>query len=75
MTYNFDPDRWYDNERKALDARLQNGDIGENEFQAHSEALQLRYEQMLERLDGTYRIPGVSAAGALGPATREKRST
>ena len=56
MTYNFDPDRWYDNERKALDAKRNNGDIGANEFQAQHEALQRRYEEMLDRLDGLHQF-------------------
>ncbi len=27
MTYNFDPDRWYENQRLALDAKRDRGDL------------------------------------------------
>lgn len=58
MTYNFDPDRWYDNERGILDARLKTGDVGEQEYNKALSALEQRYDEMLKRLDGTYQIPG-----------------
>lgn len=58
MTYNFDPDRWYDNERSILDARLKTGDVGEQENNKALSALEQRYDEMLKRLDGTYQIPG-----------------
>ena len=57
MTYNFDPDRWYDNERSILDARLKTGDVGEQENNKALSALEQRYDEMLKRLDGTYQIP------------------
>ena len=57
MTYNFDPERWYDNELAALEARLEAGEIDAAQFDASREALIKRYEKMLRRLDGTYRLP------------------
>jgi len=57
MTYNFDPDRWYEAHRAALKARLERGEIDEAEFDAETVDLDRRYEEMLERLDGTYAIP------------------
>jgi hypothetical protein len=57
MTYNFDPDRWYENEREALDARHQAGEIGEQEYKKALSELERRYDEMLARLDGTYQIP------------------
>ena len=57
MTYNFDPERWYDNELAALEARLDAGEIGPAEFDSSREALIKRYEEMIRRLDGTYRLP------------------
>ena len=57
MTYNFDPERWYDNQRALLDARRRAGELDEQEYRKASLELDKRYDKMLERLDGTYRIP------------------
>ncbi len=57
MTYNFDPDRWYANERLALEAARREDRWGESDYDAALHALERRYEDMLRRLDGTYRIP------------------
>jgi hypothetical protein len=57
MTYNFDADRWYDNEKAALKARYQAGELSVQEFEAAVADLDRRYEEMLDRLDGTYQIP------------------
>ena len=61
MTYNFDPDKWYEMEYRALGRQRADGLIGEAAFQEALSELQRRYEQMLDRLDGTYRLPGGSA--------------
>jgi len=57
MTYNFDPDRWYDNERAVLEKRRESGELSAERFEQALKDLDRRYEQMVERLDGTYRIP------------------
>jgi hypothetical protein len=57
MTYNFDPDKWYDIERELLEARLGKGEISEQVFKSAVEALDRRYDEMLDRLDGSYQIP------------------
>ena len=57
VTYNFDPDRWYDRELTALEHRLRRGEIGEQEFERKKADIEHRYEDMLRRLDGTYDIP------------------
>ena len=57
MTYNFDPDKWYDIECAWLESRYQRGEIGAQEFNRLLEALDRRYHDMLDRLDGAYRIP------------------
>ena len=57
MTYIFDPDRWYDDERGILDARLKAGEIGAQEYRKALSELERRYDEMLKRLDGTYQIP------------------
>ena len=56
MTYNFDPERWYDNERLAIDADFRAGKINTRQYRAALEDLDERYDSMLERLDGTYQI-------------------
>ncbi len=58
MTYNFDPDRWYESHRAALEGRRDRGELDESEFSAELQDLDRRYEEMLDRLDGTYEIPG-----------------
>jgi len=57
MTYNFDPDRWLETHRAALEARLNRGEIDEASFKAELEELDRRYDEMVARLDGTYEIP------------------
>ena len=57
MTYNFDPDRWYEIERRALALRLQRGKIKPDAYDQALKDLDRRYDQMLDRLDGTYQIP------------------
>ncbi len=58
MTYNFDPDRWYEDERLRLDARRRAGEIMDEEAAKALEALDRRYESMLSRLDGTFPVAG-----------------
>jgi len=57
MTYNFDPDRWYENERAMLDSRHQAGEISEQDYRNALAELDRRYDEILDRLDGTYQIP------------------
>ena len=57
MTYNFDPDRWYENERAALEERRSSGAISESEFKKALEELDKRYDDLWKRLDGSFQIP------------------
>ena len=57
MTYNFDPDRWYENERAFLEARLNSGKMSNMAFEEALAKLDRRYADMLDRLDGSYQIP------------------
>jgi hypothetical protein len=57
MTYNFDPDRWYDNEMMVLKERLRTGELDARSYEAAINDLDHRYNEMLERLDGSYQIP------------------
>jgi 2-oxoglutarate ferredoxin oxidoreductase subunit gamma len=68
MTYNFDPDRWYDNERAALEADRRAQNWSEERFEAALAELERRHEEMLRRLDGTYQIPASTA----GRPSRDK---
>lgn len=61
MTYNFDPDRWYEDERARLEMRRRAGEIGEDEVARAVEELDRRYEAMLKRLDGTFPVAGRDA--------------
>ena len=58
MTYNFDPDRWYDNERDALKRQFDSGELDAEAYAAAVEDLERRYDEMVDRLDGSYQLPG-----------------
>ena len=57
MTYNFDPDRWFETHREALEARRDRGEMDAATFEVELDELQRRHEEMVTRLDGTYEIP------------------
>ena len=57
MTYNFDPDRWYDNELAVLKERRRTGELNAREYDAAVDDLERRYNEMVDRLDGSYQIP------------------
>lgn len=56
MTYNFDPDRWLDNELAVLELEFKSGRVDESDVERQKDALMDRYDEMVNRLDGTYRI-------------------
>ena len=51
MTYNFDPERWYEIERAAVEQRHAAGEIDEAARRQELDRLLLRYEELLERID------------------------
>ncbi|MBN1771461.1 MAG: hypothetical protein JXB32_09380 [Deltaproteobacteria bacterium] len=57
MTYNFDPDRWYENHRELLEERRRKGELDEAAFAAELDELDRRHAEMVRRLDGTYQLP------------------
>ena len=57
MTYNFDPDRWYENQRRALDVRRDSGELDEPEHAAALEDLERRYDALCRRLDKPFELP------------------
>ena len=65
MTYNFDPDRWYENEAAVLRSRFRAGEIDRRELERRERELEARLEDMWARLDPSYQIPaGGKPAGA-----------
>lgn len=63
MTYNFDPDRWYENERSAIEAEYRSGKKTAQQYMIAIEDLYRRYDEMMDRLDGTYQIPNNGQTG------------
>lgn len=57
MTYNFDPDRWYEIRRARLEAGYETGSITREEYEGALEELDRRYDEMWNRLDGTFQTP------------------
>jgi hypothetical protein len=70
MTYNFDPDRWYDIQRAALEARRAKGELGEEDYQAELDRLERRYEEMTSRLDKPFDLSDTPRSPA--PPRREQ---
>lgn len=58
MTYNFDPEIWYNNERAALDRAHREGRLDRAAYNAALDRLLHRLDAMWSRLDGSYRLPG-----------------
>jgi hypothetical protein len=56
MTYNFDPDTWYDNEILVLNHQLNFKKITRDQFNLDMEILEKRYEKMWDRLNGSYQV-------------------
>jgi hypothetical protein len=57
MTYNFDPERWYEDRRRTLQARRDAGEIDDAGFSVELEDLDRRHDEMVKRLDGTFQLP------------------
>lgn len=57
MTYNFDPDQWYENELRVIQKNFKTGQLTEQEYNEAVKGLDRKLEKMWERLDGAYQIP------------------
>lgn len=57
MTYNFDPDKWYENELLILRSKYQAGEMTMDQYEKAMEELDQKQKKMWERLDGSYQIP------------------
>ena len=66
MTYNFDPDRWYENQRRLLDARRDGGELDVGAYQREVDALEARYDAMTSRLDKAFEAPSVRTEASTG---------
>jgi hypothetical protein len=60
MTYNFDPDRWLEDQERLIEMRHQRGELDDGAYREALQELEHRYEAMLDRLDGTYQLPPAS---------------
>ena len=56
MTYNFDPDKWLENERLRLERRRRAGELTDEDAAKAADDLERRHEAMLARLDGTFAV-------------------
>ncbi len=57
VTYNFNPEGWYESQLRMLDQRLASCQLREDEYRVALDDLDRRYEEMVQRLDGTYTLP------------------
>jgi hypothetical protein len=58
MTYNFDPDKWYDNEIFMIQTKLKKDELTQEEYDLAVLALDQKMEEMWKRLDGSYQVGG-----------------
>lgn len=56
MTYNFDPDKWYDDELFIIDTKFKQGKMDQNAYDRAVAELDRRLADMWHRLDGTYQV-------------------
>jgi hypothetical protein len=56
VTYNFDPDAWFERERAVLLARRDRGELDDGTLATALEQLEKRYDEMVNRLDNTYQV-------------------
>ena len=56
MTYNFDPDKWYENEFFMFQTKLKKNELIQEEYDLAVLELDQKIEEMWKRLDGTYQI-------------------
>jgi pyrroloquinoline quinone (PQQ) biosynthesis protein C len=57
LTYNFDPERWFDMECAALENALREGILDRAAYETALDGLQQKLDALWDRLDGSYRLP------------------
>lgn len=73
MTYNFDPDRWYEMHYTALTTRRESGELEPAAFEAALAELDRRHAEMWHRLDGAYQIPAAAEQNMPDPSQEKSR--
>jgi len=68
VTYNFDADRWLARQLDALGERRRRGELDGAGYRREREALEIRHQQMFDRLDGTFELPPARGRGPGPPA-------
>jgi hypothetical protein len=58
MTYNFDPDKWLENERLRIELQRRTGELAPDAADKAIAEIERRYNAMLARLDGTFPVAG-----------------
>ncbi len=58
MTYNSDPDKWYDDELFMIQTKLKKNEITQEAYGLAVLELDQKLEDMWKRLDGTYQVGG-----------------
>ncbi|HEY3381965.1 MAG TPA: hypothetical protein VGK32_09375 [Vicinamibacterales bacterium] len=56
MTYNFDPDRWYDDQCARIDGQVKSGALTAEAARLALDDIERRYATMVARLDGTFSV-------------------
>ena len=56
MTYNFDPDRWYENELFVIRSKYESGQMTKQEYDKAVETLDSKHTMMWDRLEGSYQL-------------------
>jgi hypothetical protein len=51
MTYNFDPERWFEIQKDALEKKRDAGEITDAEYETRLKELVDKYEKLLQRVD------------------------
>jgi len=57
VTYNFDAEKWYENQVALLEGRRHRGELDDAAFAAALEDLGRRYEEMTDRLNRSFELP------------------
>lgn len=56
MTYNFDPDKWFDDELFMIQAKLKTGEVTQEGYDQAFLELEEKLADMWTRLDNTYQV-------------------
>ncbi|MFB3852444.1 MAG: hypothetical protein ACE148_01325 [Vicinamibacterales bacterium] len=57
MTYNFDPDKWFENQRALLERKREKGEIDQAKFAELLDELERRYDELVERVSRSFELP------------------